>query len=84
MIDLRDIPDTKEDLDSYDLNNVFQTWAYQPSQPPLRVDTANGSRFTSDTGKEFLDFCSCFVNVNIENSVGRVFPLLLRLIAIKY
>ena len=72
MIDLKNIPASKDDLDSYDLEHVFQTWAYQPNLPPLRVDKAIGSRFTSDTGKEFLDFCSCFVNVNIGHQDPRV------------
>jgi taurine--2-oxoglutarate transaminase len=72
MINLMNIATTKEDLDSYELEHVFQTWSYQPSQPPLRVDTAKGLRFTDDKGRERLDFSSCMVNVNIGHMDSRV------------
>lgn len=72
MIDLKNIPASKEDLDTYDLEHVFQTWSYQPSKPPLRVETAKGLRFIDDNGKERLDFSSCFVNVNIGHQDPRV------------
>jgi len=38
MIDFKKIPSTKEDLDSYEVNNVFRSWGYQPSQAPLRSE----------------------------------------------
>ena len=42
MIDLNTIPAAKEDLDTYEVNNLFHSWGYQPDQPPLRVLTAEG------------------------------------------
>lgn len=72
MVDLRNIPSTKEDLDSYDVNNIFHSWCYQPSQAPLRVVSAKGTRFTTEDGRERLDFSSCFVSHNIGHQDPRV------------
>ncbi len=72
MIDLKSIPSTKEDLDSYDVENVFHSWCYQPSQAPLRVVSAKGTRFTTEDGRERLDFSSCFVSHNIGHQNPRV------------
>ena len=30
MIDLKKIPSDKESLDSYEVENIFQSWSYQP------------------------------------------------------
>ena len=72
MIDLKSIPSSKEDLDSYDVNNIFHSWSYQPSQAPLRVVSAKGMRFTTEDGMERLDFSSCFVSHNIGHQDPRV------------
>jgi taurine--2-oxoglutarate transaminase len=72
MIDLRSIPSGKEDLDSYEVEHYFQSWSYQPAQSPLRVVSARGVRFTTEDGRERLDFSSCFVNHNIGHQDPRV------------
>ena len=72
MIDLKNIPVSKEDLDSYEVNNIFHSWSYQPSASPLRVVSAKGLRFTTEDGRERLDFSSCFVSHNIGHQDPRV------------
>ena len=72
MINLRDIPVSKEDLDRYEIDNNFQSWSYQPDQSPLRVVSAKGVRFTTEDGRERLDFSSCFVSHNIGHQDSRV------------
>jgi len=72
MIDLNNIPSTKEDLDHYEVENNFQSWSYQPAQSPPRVVSAKGVRFTLENGKEMLDFSSCFVSHNIGHQDPRV------------
>ena len=72
MIDLRSIPSGKEDLDSYEVEHYFQSWSYQPAQSPMRVVSAKGVRFTTEDGRERLDFSSCFVNHNIGHQDPRV------------
>jgi taurine--2-oxoglutarate transaminase len=72
MIDLKTIPDGKEDLDRYEVENNFQSWSYQPEQAPPRVVSAKGIRFTTDDGRERLDFSSCFISHNIGHQDERV------------
>ncbi len=48
MINLINIPDSKEDLDSYEVKHNFQSWSYQPAQSPPRVVSAKGVRFTTE------------------------------------
>jgi len=72
MIDLKNIPCEKEDLDSYEVENNFQSWSYQPAQSPPRVVSAKGVRFTTEDGRERLDFSSCFVSHNIGHQDPRV------------
>lgn len=72
MIDLRTIPSSKEDLDRYEVENNFHSWSYQPSQSPPRVVSANGVRFKTEDGREWLDFSSCFVSHNIGHQDPRV------------
>ena len=72
MIDLRSIRSEKQDLDSYEVEHNFQSWSYQPAQSPLRVVSAKGVRFTTEDGKERLDFSSCFVSHNIGHQDPRV------------
>jgi taurine--2-oxoglutarate transaminase len=72
MIDLRTIPSGKEDLDFYEVEHNFQSWSYQPAQSPIRVVSAKGVGFTTEDGRERLDFSSCFVNHNIGHQEPRV------------
>ncbi len=72
MINLRNIPDDKTSLDAYEVEHNFQSWSYQPTQSPLRVVSAKGVRFTTEDGRERLDFSSCFVSHNIGHQDPRV------------
>jgi len=72
MIDLKSIPSEKEDLDRYEVENNFQSWSYQPAQSPPRVVSAKGVRFTTEDGRERLDFSSCFVSHSIGHQDPRV------------
>jgi len=72
MQDLSAIPSTPSDLDRYETENIFHSWGYQPSAAPLRVTAANGIRFTTEDGRERLDFSSCFVSHNIGHQDKRV------------
>ena len=72
MIDIRNLPAAKEDLDRYEVENNFQSWSYQPEQSPPRVVSAKGVRFTTEDGRERLDFSSCFVSHNIGHQDPRV------------
>ncbi|MCE5335589.1 MAG: aminotransferase class III-fold pyridoxal phosphate-dependent enzyme [Desulfobacteraceae bacterium] len=72
MTDLKSIPTSKEDLDRYEVENIFHSWSYQPSQAPLRVVSAKGIRFVTEDGRERLDFSSCFASHNIGHQDQRV------------
>jgi taurine--2-oxoglutarate transaminase len=72
MIDLGKIQSEKKDLDTYEVENLFQSWSYQPSVSPPRVISAKGMRFTTEDGRERLDFSSCFVSHNIGHQDPRV------------
>jgi taurine--2-oxoglutarate transaminase len=72
MDNLRSIPSEKHDLDSYEVEHNFHSWSYQPAQSPPRVVAANGVRFTTEDGRERLDFSSCFVSHNIGHQDPRV------------
>jgi taurine--2-oxoglutarate transaminase len=72
MIDLKTIPSGKEDLDRYEVENNFHSWSFQPAQSPPRVVSAKGVRFTTEDGRERLDFSSCFVSHSIGHQDERV------------
>ena len=72
MINLRNISTSKVDLDSYEVEHNFHSWSYQPVQSPPRVVSAKGVRFTTEDGRERLDFSSCFVSHNIGHQDERV------------
>ena len=72
MESINNIPESKEALDSYEVENLFHSWGYQPSQSPLRVVSAKGVRFTTEDGMERLDFSSCFVSHSIGHQDPRV------------
>jgi taurine--2-oxoglutarate transaminase len=48
-----------------DHEHVFHSWSAQDLISPLPIASALGSRFTDYGGKEYLDFASQLVNVNI-------------------
>ncbi|NQT59457.1 MAG: aminotransferase class III-fold pyridoxal phosphate-dependent enzyme [Bacteroidetes bacterium] len=68
----------KQDLDQYEVENLLQSWAYQPGKSPMRVVSAKGLRFTTDDGRERLDFSSCFVSHNIGHQDQRVVDAICR------
>ena len=72
MIDLKNIPSAKEDLDAYEVEHNLHSWSFQPVQSPPRVVSAKGVRFTTEDGRERLDFSSCFVSHNIGHQDPRV------------
>ena len=72
MMDLDTFPDSPADLDRYELDHVFHSWSFQPAAPPMRVVSAQGVRFTTEDGRERLDFSSCFVSHNIGHQDPRV------------
>ena len=72
MIDLRKIPDSKADLDGYEVENIYHSWSFQPAVSPARVVSAKGIRATLEDGREILDFSSCFVSHNIGHLDSRV------------
>jgi taurine---2-oxoglutarate transaminase len=72
MVDLRNIPSAKQDLDAYEVENIFHSWSYQPAQAPLRVVSSKGIRFKTEDGRERLDFSSCFVTHNVGHQDPRI------------
>ena len=78
MINLKTIASGKEDLDRYEVENNFQSWSYQPDRSPPRVVSAKGVRFTTEDGRERLDFSSCFVSHNIGHQDPRVIEAICR------
>lgn len=61
-----------EVLDRSEVDHLFHSWKFQPTEAPLRVVSANGVRFTTEDGRERLDFSSCFVSHNIGHQDPRV------------
>jgi taurine--2-oxoglutarate transaminase len=78
MLNTDAIPNDKAALDSYEVENLFPTWSYLPKQAPLRVVAAKGVRFTTEDGRERLDFSSCFVSHNIGHQDPRVIEAITR------
>ncbi len=72
MTDLKNISTVKEDLDQYEVDHIFHSWSYQPTESPKRIVSAKGVRFRDENGKQFLDFSSCFVSHNIGHQDQRV------------
>ena len=69
---LTDVADTRADLDRYEVEHLFHSWSFQPSVAPPRVVSAKGVRFTTEDGRERLDFSSCFVSHNLGHQDPRV------------
>ena len=53
------------DVHELDRAHVFHSWSAQAQIDPLPIASAEGVRFTDHEGREFLDFSSQLVNVNI-------------------
>ena len=53
------------DVHELDRAHVFHSWSAQAQIDPLPIASAEGVRFTDYDGREFLDFSSQLVNVNI-------------------
>lgn len=65
MANLNNISTERIDLDRYEVDHIFHSWSFQPSVSPIRIVSADGVRFMDESGKEYLDFSSCFVSHNI-------------------
>jgi taurine--2-oxoglutarate transaminase len=72
MVDLGAISRNKNDLDAYETENLFHAWSFLPESSPPRVVSAKGIRYTTEDGRERLDFSSCFVSHNIGHQDKRV------------
>jgi taurine---2-oxoglutarate transaminase len=72
MVDLKQIPDSKADLDRYEVEHVFHPWAFQPAVSPWRVVSARGIRYRTEDGRERLDFSSCYVSHNLGHQDPRI------------
>ncbi len=59
------IPTDEESVRSSDRRHVFHSWSAQAAIDPMPIARAQGSRFWDHQGKEYLDFSSQLVNVNI-------------------
>lgn len=63
---MSDLPElTGHDTHDLDRAHVFHSWSAQGQIDPLPIASAQGVRFTAHDGREFLDFTSQLVNVNI-------------------
>jgi taurine--2-oxoglutarate transaminase len=62
---LDSIPADEATVRALDRAHVFHSWSAQALIDPLPIASAVGSRFTDYAGKEYLDFSSQLVNVNI-------------------
>ena len=75
---IKPVASEKSDLDSYEVDNIYKSWCFQPPQSPARVVSAKGVRFTTEDGRERLDFSSCFVSHNIGHQDQRVIDAICR------
>ncbi len=63
---MSDLPElTGTQTHELDRAHVFHSWSAQAQIDPLPIASAEGVRFTDHEGREFLDFSSQLVNVNI-------------------
>ncbi len=72
MKKLTKVSSSPEELNRYEVENIFHSWSFQPAQSPPRVVSAEGIRFVTESGKEMLDFSSCYVTHNIGHQDKRV------------
>ncbi|MEO7058642.1 MAG: aminotransferase class III-fold pyridoxal phosphate-dependent enzyme, partial [Lapillicoccus sp.] len=59
------MPTDQDSVRRGDRDHVFHAWAVHGAAEPVPVARALGSRFWDYDGKEYLDFSSQLVNVNI-------------------
>ena len=63
---MSDLPElTGTQTHELDRAHVFHSWSAQAQIDPLPIASAEGVWFTDHEGREFLDFSSQLVNVNI-------------------
>ena len=55
-----------------DRAHVFHSWSAQDLIDPPAIVSARGSRFTDHTGREYLDFASQLVNINLGHQHPRI------------
>ena len=55
-----------------DRKHVFHSWSAQRNLAPLLITRAEGSRFWDDDGREYLDFTSQLVNLNLGHQHPRL------------
>jgi taurine--2-oxoglutarate transaminase len=65
-------PMTEDQVRRHDRAHVFDSWSAQAQIEPLPIARAEGSRFWDYQGKEYLDFSSQLVNVNIGHQHPRL------------
>ena len=58
-------PEAEAQVRADDRGHVFHSWSAQDLIDPPGIVSALGSRFTDHTGREYLDFASQLVNVNL-------------------
>ena len=59
-------------VEQTDREYVFGTWAYQSEVSPTQVENADGVRFTTADGQEYLDFSGQLMCSNLGHSADRV------------
>jgi len=64
--------DRLNEIESTDKENVFGTWAYQSEVSPTQVERADGVRFTTADGAEYIDFSGQLMCSNLGHSADRV------------
>src|SRR5438067_2403014 len=55
-----------------DRAHVFHSWSAQGLIDPVAIVSAEGSRFTDDDGRSYLDFSSQLVNTNLGHQHPRL------------
>jgi taurine--2-oxoglutarate transaminase len=60
------------DAEATDKEHVFGTWAYQSEVSPTQVERADGVRFTTADGSEYIDFSGQLMCSNLGHSADRV------------
>ncbi|GAA1959680.1 aspartate aminotransferase family protein [Agromyces allii] len=63
--DLDDLDDLDDLARQLDHEHVFHSWSAQAQSPQLVIASGRGSRVWDHSGREYLDFSSQLVNVNI-------------------
>ncbi|MEY7848696.1 aspartate aminotransferase family protein [Natrarchaeobius sp. A-rgal3] len=64
--------DGLNDIERVDKEHVFGTWSYQKEVSPTQVVDADGVRFTTADGEEYIDFSSQLMCSNLGHSADRI------------